>query len=261
MRGRSPLQLAVLIAAASLPVASAGAIELTITIENLAPRYGVHLTPTWVSFHNGDFDLFDLGQPASVALERLAEDGDTSEVAGLFLGSGSGAFESTISGPGGTYAPGDIQEFRVDIDAMSPMSRYFSFASMVIPSNDAFIANGNPMAHQIFDDQGDFLGLSIFILGSMVLDAGTELNTEAPQDTAFFGQQSPNTGPDENGVIHIHPGYKRRGMGGILDSPPFRNADFIVPGYPIAQILITPEPGSAALMLIGGIALLKRRAV
>jgi len=31
-------------------------------------------------------------------------------------------------------------------DAMSLMSRYFSYASMLIPSNDAFIANGNPLA-------------------------------------------------------------------------------------------------------------------
>jgi hypothetical protein len=28
---------------------------------------------------------------------------------------------------------------------------YFSYVSMVLPSNDAFVANGDPMKHMIFD--------------------------------------------------------------------------------------------------------------
>jgi hypothetical protein len=246
--------IAVMIAAGS-----AQAVELTITIENLAPQNGVYLTPAWVGFHNGSFDIYDVGDPASAALERLAEDGNTGPLATAFGDSGFGDFETTIPGPNGVYAPGDIQQFMVDIDGMSASSRYFSFASMVIPSNDAFISNGNPMAFRIFDDDGTFLGANFFILGSMVNDAGTEVNTEAPDDTAFFGQMQPNTGPDENGVVHTHMGFKRPGMGGILDSPMFANADFIGTGYPIAQIRITPEPTSAALLVIGGAMLLRRR--
>lgn len=235
------------------------AVELTITIENLAPENGVYLTPAWVGFHDGTFDIYDTGSPASAALERLAEDGNTGPLADEFNNSGSGDFETTIVGPNGPYAPGDIQHFQVDIDGMSASSRYFSYASMVIPSNDAFVSNGNPMAHRIFDDDGNFLGANFFILGSMVLDAGTEVNTEAPEDTAFFGQMQPDTGPDENGVVHAHEGFKRPGMGGILDAPRFANADFIGMGYPIAQIRITPEPTSAALLVVGGAMLLRRR--
>jgi hypothetical protein len=238
---------------------SASAIELTLTIENLAPQNGTYLTPTWVAFHDGSFNIFDYGFSASAALERLAEDGDTGPISDLFDQSGRGDFEATIAGPNGPYAPGDSQRVRLQVDAMSASSRYFSFATMVIPSNDAFIGNDNALAFRIFDNNGNFLPLNMFILGSMVLDAGTEVNTEAPLDTAFFGQQQPNTGPDENGVVHIHPGYKRPGQGGILDDPRFANADFIIPGYPIAQIRITPEPTSAALLLVGGATLLRRR--
>jgi hypothetical protein len=253
-----------LAALATLVVGAAGsasAMELTITVENLAPRNGTYLTPMWVGFHDGEFDIFDYGFSASSALERLAEDGNTSPLTDLFDDSGMGDIQATIVGPDGPYAPGDYRQFQLHVDPMSSSSRYFSFASMLIPSNDAFIGNDNPMAYRIFDANGDFHPLSVFILGSMVLDVGTELNTEAPSDTAFFGQQVPNTGPDEHGVVHIHPGYKRPGQGGILDDPMFRNADFITPGYPIAQIRITPEPTSATLLLIGGAMLLRRRRV
>jgi len=238
---------------------SAQAVELTITVESLAPQNGSYLTPVWVAFHNGNFDIFDMGQPVSAAFERLAEDGNTGPLADMFTNGGMGDVEATIPGPGGVYAPGDIQQFQIEVDGMSASSRYFSFASMIIPSNDAFISNDDPMAYRIFEDDGTFLGVSFFILGSMVLDAGTEVNTEAPADTAFFGQMQPNTGQDENGVVHPHMGFKRPGMGGILDSPMFANADFIASGYPIAHITITPEPTSAALLIIGGAVLLRRR--
>lgn len=239
--------------------ASANAIELTITIENLAPRNGVYFTPVWIAFHDGTFDTYNMGEAASPALERLAEDGNTSFIAEQFINSGSGDLEATVPGPNGPYAPADIRDFQINVDEMSLSSRYFSFATMLIPSNDAFFGNDDPTAYQLFDDEGNFLGAKIFTLGSMVLDAGTEVNTEAPEDTAFFGQQEPNTGPDENGVVHIHPGYKRRGEGGILDDPMFINADFIAPGYPVAQIRIVPEPTAAALLLVGGAMMLRRR--
>ena len=50
--------------------------QVTISIENLAPANGTQLTPVWVGFHDGQFDTFDSGSPASPGLEQLAEDGD-----------------------------------------------------------------------------------------------------------------------------------------------------------------------------------------
>jgi len=81
----------------------------------------------------------------------------------------------------------------------------------------------------------------------MVNDAGTEVNDELPMNTAFFGQMTPNTGADENGVATIHPGFNAPGSGGILDDPLFANADFKASGYQIAQITVElfpkPQPG------------------
>ena len=102
---------------------------------------------------------------------------------------------------------------------------------MVIPSNDAFVANLDPMAHAVFDADGNFVGGSFLVLGSSVYDAGTEVNDELPENTAFFGQSAPNTGGDENGTVVMHSGLMPSGSGGILDDPMFASADFTAPSY------------------------------
>ena len=67
--------------------------------------------------------------------------------------------------------------FTVDTD----VNRYFSYVSMVIPSNDAFIANGSPTAHPIFNDLGRWVAEDFTVSGAAVNDAGTELNDELPE--------------------------------------------------------------------------------
>lgn len=151
--------------------------EVIITIENLAPEQGTFLTPFWVGFHNGNFDTYDRGRPASPGLESLAEDGNTT--------------------------------FTLDSD--DPNSQFFSYASMLLPSNDAFVANGNSEAIRIFDEQGNFIGADFIIAGNQVLDAGTEVNDEAENSTAFFGQSVANTGIEQNGVVQLHPGFIQGG--------------------------------------------------
>ncbi len=222
--------------------------SVTVTIENLAPHNGNFLTPFWVGLHDGGFDTYDMGAAASPALESLAEDGNTAPLMAAFTASGVGSAQSTILGPNGPIAPGELASFTFDLDGSVASSRFLSYASMVIPSNDAFIANGDPMQHRIFADNGDFIGVDFFITGADVLDAGTEVNTELPAHTAFFGQQAPNTGLDEGGVVQLHQGFLAAGSGGILDDPQFANADFTAAGYPIAQIRVTPEPSTVMFL-------------
>ena len=147
-----------------------------VSIENLAPSNGIFLTPVWIGFHNGGFDLYNRGEAASESLERLAEDGDAALLNTDFSTSGSGLVQETVSSS--PIAPGQIVTAQFILEETLASSRYFSYASMVIPSNDAFIANGNPLAFRIFDDLGNFLGADSTVLGSQVLDAGTELNDE-----------------------------------------------------------------------------------
>ena len=70
--------MAASLAAAIGLASSAHAVELSIEFENFAPTDGFVLTPLWVSAHDGSFDLFDMGAPASPGLETIAETGDAS---------------------------------------------------------------------------------------------------------------------------------------------------------------------------------------
>ncbi len=236
--------------------AAAATIPVVVTIRNLAPSNGTYQTPVWVGFHDGTFDLFDLGAPASMALERLAEDGDASFVMADFTASGAGSQQGAIAGSGGPIAPGETARMTFFLDPLGLTSRYFSYASMVIPSNDAFIGNGDPTAFQVFNSSGGFVGGSFIVSGGMVMDAGTEVNDEIPMNTAFFGQTTPNTGTTENGVVMIHPGFNPPGSGGILDSPMFANANFKAPGYQMVEISIETVPEPATFGMMAGAALL-----
>jgi hypothetical protein len=246
---RSRLLVPVLTCATVLVSAGlAAAATVHVTIRNLAPQNGTFLTPPWVGLHDGSFDIFDSGAAASVALERLAEDGDAGPLSSAFAMSGAGSLDATIPGPMAPIAPGQTASMSFNLDPNAATSRYLSYASMVIPSNDAFISNGNATAIEVFDATGGFAGGTFTVMGSMVWDAGTEVNDELPMNTAFLGQMMSNTGVTENGVVMLHPGFLPGGN--ILSDPMFANADFTAPGYLVAEITVQliPEPTTMALV-------------
>ena len=218
-------------------------VEVTITVENLSPADGTALTPLWFGLHDGNFDTYDRGRPASAGLESLAEDGDTALIAAEFLDSGAGFVEGTITGDEGANPGvidvGETTTLTFTVNRSLDSSRYLNYASMILPSNDAFVANGNPFAHEIFDQNGNFLGADFIIAGDEVLDAGTEVNDEAEASTAFFGQTEPNTGETEGGVIESHPGFDPEGR--ILSAAEFAGADFTAEDYQAARITVTTE--------------------
>ena len=259
-----------------LTVASAAsAASLKVSIENLSPQNGTLLTPLWVGFHDGGFNIYerDVSLDLFPGTESLVEDGLTQQISARFDAVGAGVVQGTILGTEGANAgPIDVGETATlffEVDPTLSSSRFFSYGAMVIPSNDAFIANGNPTAHPIFDEAGNFIGADLIELGSDVLDGGTEVNDESPVTTAFFGQAAPNTSVDENGVVEIHPGFNPVGSGGILDSPQFANADFKADGYQVARIRVelveddpqaVPEPTTPlGLLAVGGVFWLNRR--
>ncbi|MEO8427099.1 MAG: spondin domain-containing protein [Verrucomicrobiota bacterium] len=211
-------------------------VEVTVIVENLSPQNGTYLTPMWLGFQNGDFDLFTDGSAASPGLESVAEDGAAATLTDEFTASGAGSMQGVTSG--GPIAPGQRRVVTFSLDPASPFDRYFSYVSMVIPSNDAFIGNGNPLARPVFDATGNFVGGSWIVTGDQAKDAGTEVNDELPANTAFFGQTTANTGTTQGGTVQPHSGFKAKGSGGILDAPMFANADFKAPGYQIARISV-----------------------
>ncbi len=185
-----------------------GTRNVEITFTNSAPEGGTFLTPPWVAIQDGGFDIYDRGGPAAEFLESIAEDGSVDAIGAAFEASGAEGSAGVITGPDGIAAgPLDTGESGSIVLTVDPAkSQFLSFASMVIPSNDAFISSpGDPRGIQIFDEHGNFTAEDIKITGADVLDAGTEVNTE--QDAAFLNQDAPNTGVDENGVVTVHPGF------------------------------------------------------
>ena len=242
-------------------IANAQQQELQICIENLAEDDGFFLTPLWVGLHDGSFDLFDLGTSASPGLEELAETGSAAILMSEFAA--PGRLQSVATDPAGFgSAPGQPPVIDPGNTAVTNIAisnpaayRYFSFASMVIPSNDAFIGNGNPLGFELFDAAGNFNGpLTININGGNIFDAGTELNDGlgaafsanggVATDTTDFVTQT----PDLSNFFGTG-----TAAGTTIGSGP----------APLAQITIklvtVPEPASFSMLAIAGLGLLGLR--
>ena len=214
------------------------AFEVEVTVENVSPESGTLITPVWVGFHSANFDSYDGGVSLDgfPGMEEIAEDGNTGPLSDSFALQVADGVQGVVAGPGGPLAPGQSGSVRFDLDPNT--NRYFSYVSMVIPSNDAFVANGSPLAHRVFDVNGVFTPFTFYILGNEVNDGGTEVNDEVPANTAALNQAAPQTGVDENGVVTDHPGFIPGGN--VLAAIP--NGQFIAPGYRIAKVTVKAAP-------------------
>lgn len=222
--------------------------EIRITVENLSPEGGTVLTPFWFGVHDEGFDLFEIGETASEGLERIAEDGTFMTIAEELVAADPEGLGGIVTGAAGPIATEETASVNVGI-ADSTDTRFLSLAAMLLPSNDAFVGTEEEIA--LYDEAGDFLGTqTITFLGTDVLDAGTEVNTE--MDAAFINQGQNDDGIEEGGVIAAHPGFN--GSLGLPD-PEFEQiilggtnafgefidpviADFTQPGAQIAAVTI-----------------------
>ena len=176
--------------------------KLRISVKNTSAEGGTALTPFFAGFHDNSFDLYDLGAASSPGLEALAEDGNNDPIAAELVAADADAQAVNVAGARGPIVAGETTSAIVDVDGRS--NGYLSLASMVLPSNDAFV--GTAEAVQLFDAHGRFLGAqTVSFSGDSVRDAGTEVNTE--RDAAFINQTAPDTGITENGVVTVHPGF------------------------------------------------------
>ena len=90
--------------------------------------------------------------------------------------------------------PGETASVTVEVDPGAERR----FLPMVIPSDDTFVGNDDPLAREVFDAAGAFTGIGpILVMADEVRDAGTEVNDL--MGAAFSTAGGEDT--DEDGVI------------------------------------------------------------
>ena len=185
-----------------------------VTITNLT--YSINFTPILVSSHRKGVSILELGSAASSDLTAIAEGGDISHLAATLAASPKVV---DVQNSTGLLGPGQSVEVLVSAEHGA---KRISLASMMLPTNDGFIALNSVKAPKH--------GTVTYY--SPGYDAGTETNDEwcanIPGPTCMGAGPSPLDAGE--GFVHIN-----RGIYGIgdLDASTYdwRN--------PVAKITIT----------------------
>jgi len=263
------------------------AVPIEVKITSNAPAGGVYLTPVWVGFHDGSFDSYNGGLSAQPGLEEIAEVGSSATISADFLAgktyvdtSGGPAVSATVASTqagservdgtvgGGPIAPGTTVTITRDVET-SGVNRYFSYASMVLASSDYFVANGDPLVHDLSSlvSLGDSLSFDIGLSG-LVNDAGTEINdffTSAGNPLVGIPGVDASLGADESGVVtnisNPFANFLNAPGGFDFSDLDFNNTSLYPDGIATITISVVPEPASIAAMGLGlvGLTMLRRR--
>jgi len=132
----------------------------TVTLTNLT--YAQPLSPLAIILH-GDHKMWSVGNAASVALEKLAEGGDNTD----FLADSNALATNSSSG---VILPGTNST--IEINTTDRMATYFTAATMLVNTNDAFSGLTGIDISSMAVDENKSWRLNVY-------DAGTESNSEA----------------------------------------------------------------------------------
>ncbi|KGJ95735.1 spondin domain-containing protein [Thalassotalea sp. ND16A] len=164
-------------------------ISYQISVSNIT--HAQPMSPVTVVLHNGG-QLWSIGEPASAALELLAESGDGSDVLSLDMVLASGVGE-------GVLMPGLTQSIMVTSVEVVPS--HLSLATMLVNTNDAFTGvNAMSLTNLA-------VGESISMLTSSY-DSGTEKNSELVTTIPgpAGGGEGFNAERDDVDFVAMHPG-------------------------------------------------------
>jgi hypothetical protein len=242
-----PLVGAALAGALALAAVAAQAApqRVTITVQNLAATNGIAFAPLHFGFHSGVFDAFDIGGVATMPIISVAEGGSGAAWQPAFAAADPTASRGTV---GGLLLPGATATLTLDIDpALNP---FFTFASMVVPSNDFFIGNDSPTRYRVFDAAGNLLIGQIDQKARQIWDAGSEVFD--PAAAAFVGNNDLRV--NQNSVVAFNfaelAGFNglTTGAGYVFSAGLAADSDVYRISFSAAPV---PEPGSLALLAAG----------
>jgi hypothetical protein len=250
--------LATLAALSAACGAAADPVKLKVTVENLAPENGAALSPFTVGFHDGSFNPFDAGAAAMPGIQNIAELGDGTDYLSEFAASQPQGVSGVITAMENAFGPGIFlpggsgsMDFTVD----SAANRFFSFGSMVVPSNDRFLGDDSPI--ELFDAAGNFIGQTITLLGSDIWESVTE--EDGHFGAAFIEGQDAMDHIAEDGMIRLNDDFSA--YEGVTTPAGYTFSVLPTGGAEIARITFTvvPAPGSAAILMLVGAATASRR--
>jgi hypothetical protein len=132
----------------------------SVTVTNLT--YAQPLSPIAITLH-GDTTMWQIGEPASVALEKLAEGGDNTD----FIALDSNLASTTGEG---VVLPGTSAT--LTISTTEPTATYLTIVTMLVNTNDAFSGLTGVDISTLDINQEKSWSLPAY-------DSGTELNSEA----------------------------------------------------------------------------------
>jgi uncharacterized protein (TIGR03382 family) len=244
----------------STTAAQAALVKVSFTIENLAPANSIAFAPLRFGFNNGSFDAFNQGEAAGPAIVSVAEGGSGSAWLPAFAAADPTAVLGSSSGALMPGAMSSVGEFMIN----TAVNQYFTFGSMVIPSNDFFIGNDSPTEYRLFDANGNLLINSITQTTNDIWNAGSEAFN--PLHAAFVAGGNNDLRDAEGGVVGFN-FSELAGFNGLTTAAGYVFDDQLTNGAGVYRISFksssAPEPGSLSLaaagLLVAG--LVRRRKV
>jgi len=174
--------------------------SIEVTITNITQNQT--FTPIMVASHRGRINLFETGEPASDELIAIAESGNVTPLSALLSANDR---VSDVKNSGGLLGPGESVTLILDTDKHR---NRISLASMMLPTNDSFIA---------LDSVGVPKHGKTKTYLSPGYDAGSETNDESCSNIPgpYCGGIGLSPADPGEGYVHIS-----RGISGNADLAP-----------------------------------------
>jgi len=242
---RTLLSVAAAVALGFAAPAMAQSQIVTVTVQNLAAANSVSFAALRLGFNNGTYDAFNIGQAAGPSIISVAEPGSG---AAWFPAFAAADPTATLGSVVGTLTPGNTNSASFTVDPS--VNPFFTFAAMVVPSNDFFIGNDNPMQYRLFDAAGNLLINSILQTATQIWDAGSEVFN--PTAAAFVGTSALRA--PQNSVVAFN-FAELAAFNGLTTSAGYVFNSGLTAASEVYRISFAvspvPEPGTYALLIAG----------